>query len=391
MNRSKSPLWRLIVASTMMYFRNKTAIFFSILFPIIFLVVFGFVGQSDTVTIDISYINRSETPPAQQFDQAFGSLILDDNLTDEENESRIFRNNQEILDLYAQEGYNSALEKAKQKLEESDLSAAVLVPPEFGESESGEVAILVDASDQQFAGIVENTVSEILGGFNAVVISQAVGGDIPEPYTASSEPVQSSDLGGVDYLVPGIIAFSVMSLGVFSVSQGFIYLKSSGALRRLHVAPLNPLTFLTAQSVTRLMMTALNVLIMVAIAVLLFSFTVRGTIFEFVLFSIIGAIMFLGMGFAIAGWAKDEDQAAPISNIIFFPMMFLSGTFFPIELFPEWLKPLASILPLTFLADGLREIANLGAHIWDLGPELAGIAIWTVIVYVIAVKVFRWE
>jgi ABC-2 type transport system permease protein len=138
-------------------------------------------------------------------------------------------------------------------------------------------------------------------------------------------------------------------------------------------------------------MTALNVLIMVAIAVLLFSFSIRGTLFEFIAFSIFGAVMFMGMGFAIAGWAKDEDQAAPISNIIFFPMMFLSGTFFPIELFPTWLKPIAEILPLTFLADGLREIANNGKHIWELGPEMAGIVIWTIIVYFIAIKVFRWE
>lgn len=386
-----NPLWRLTVASTKMYFRNRSAIFFSLLFPVIFLVVFGFVGQSDTVTIDFSYINRSETEASQQFDEAFNTLVLDSSLTEEENEARIFKNNEEVLETYEQQGYDAALEKIKSKLEESDLSAAVLVPPDFGIENTGNITIIVDASDQQFAGIVESTVNEILGSFNTAVISQAIGGDVPEPYTASSEPVQSTDLNGVDYLVPGIIAFSVMSLGVFSVSQGFIHLKSSGALRRLHVAPLNPLTFLTAQSITRLLMTALNVLIMVAIAVVLFSFTVRGTIFEFVLFSLIGAIMFLGMGFAIAGWAKDEDQAAPISNIIFFPMMFLSGTFFPIELFPEWLKPIASILPLTFLADGLRQISNLGAHIWDLGPELAGIAVWTIIVYFIAIKVFRWE
>jgi ABC-2 type transport system permease protein len=138
-------------------------------------------------------------------------------------------------------------------------------------------------------------------------------------------------------------------------------------------------------------MTALNIIIMVVIGIVMFGFTVRGDLMEFILFGVLSAIMFLGMGFAIAGWAKDEDQAAPISNIIFFPMMFLSGTFFPRELFPDWLKPVTDFMPLTYVGDGLREIANNGAHIWDLGPQLAGVAAWTVIIYLIAIKIFRWE
>jgi ABC-2 type transport system permease protein len=72
-------------------------------------------------------------------------------------------------------------------------------------------------------------------------------------------------------------------------------------------------------------------------------------------------------------------------------MMFLSGTFFPRELFPEWLKPITDVMPLTYVADGLREIANNGLHIWELTPQLIGIGAWTVIVYLIAVKIFRWE
>jgi ABC-2 type transport system permease protein len=130
---------------------------------------------------------------------------------------------------------------------------------------------------------------------------------------------------------------------------------------------------------------------MIYIAVILFDFTLRGDIFSFMTIAIMGIILFLGFGYAIAGWAKDGNQAAPLSNIIFFPMMFLSGTFFPREAFPEWLIPATEFMPLTYVADALRDIANNGATIFDVGPELLGIVVWTIITYIVAIRVFRWE
>ncbi len=378
------------MASTLMYFRDKTAMFFSFLFPIIFLVIFGFISQNDSITINIAYINQSNTGVSQAFDQALSAQIIDNRLGDEANEVRMFKNDNEVQNVLSEEGYDSARVLIEEKLNQGDLAAAILVPEDFGEKNEGHIVLLVDASNQ-FAGVVEDAVSGILGEFNLEVVARTIDGEVPKPYTHSSESVQPSDLGGVDFVIPGIIAFSVMSLGLFSVSQAFVSYKSSGALRRLQTAPLNPLQFLVAQSITRLLMTALNVLIMVVIAVVLFDFNIRGTLIEFVIFGTLGAVMFLGMGFAIAGWAKNENQAAPITNIIFFPLMFLSGIFFPIEMLPDWLRPVAEILPPAFLADGLREIANNAQHIWELGPQLAGIAIWTIIVYFIAVKIFRWE
>jgi ABC-2 type transport system permease protein len=182
-----------------------------------------------------------------------------------------------------------------------------------------------------------------------------------------------------------------MSLGVFSITEGFIQLKTDGSLRRLQVTPISPISFLIGQSITRLLMTMINVITMVLIGIFMFGFSMQGDIFNFLIVSTMGIILFLGFGYAIAGWAKDGNQAAPLSNIIFFPMMFLSGTFFPRETFPDWLQPITDFMPLTYVADGLREIANNGATVFDLGPELLGISVWTIVVYFIAVKLFRWE
>ena len=99
----------------------------------------------------------------------------------------------------------------------------------------------------------------------------------------------------------------------------------------------------------------------------------------------------LGIGLALGGWARNERQAAPLSNIVTFPMMFLSGTFFPRFLMPEWLQGISGFLPLTPVIDGIRYIVNEGYTITQLGPQLGLMLGWMVVIYFIAFRVFRWE
>jgi ABC-2 type transport system permease protein len=101
--------------------------------------------------------------------------------------------------------------------------------------------------------------------------------------------------------------------------------------------------------------------------------------------------MILGIGLAIGGWAKNERQAAPLANIVVFPMMFLSGTFFPRFLMPEWLQNITNFIPLSPVIDGVRLIATEGKTLIDVAPQLGLVALWGVIVYAIAFRVFRWE
>jgi ABC-2 type transport system permease protein len=98
-----------------------------------------------------------------------------------------------------------------------------------------------------------------------------------------------------------------------------------------------------------------------------------------------------GIGLAIGGWAKNENQAAPLANIVTFPLMFLSGTFFPRFLMPEWLQQASALLPLTPVIDAIRMIITENKHLIDLGPQLGLIALWTVIIYAIAFRTFHWE
>jgi len=101
--------------------------------------------------------------------------------------------------------------------------------------------------------------------------------------------------------------------------------------------------------------------------------------------------MIYGIGLAIGGWAKNERQAAPLGNIIVFPMMFLSGTFFPRFLMPDWLQSASAFLPLTPVIDGIRLILTEGQSLIDVSTQIWQITAWLVVIYVIAFRVFRWE
>ncbi len=380
LNKYFGSLGQLTTASIKMYFRDFTAIFFSIIFPVIFLIVFGFISTQDQLRLDVVYFNEQNTELAQQFDQAFQHAVIDPEASEEENKGKIFK----LSDEY------QSIDEARAALGEGDIHVVFAIPNDFSH-QNGEIKAYIDESETEFGGTAISIVEGFLEGFNTEANIQHTGQEPIKPFVVASQSVASDSLDAIDYVIPGIIGFSIMSLGIFSIAQGFITYKSSGALRRLFVTPVHPFSFLTAQTVTRLIMTVINVIIMLAIAIVMFDFTLVGDFFTFTVVSMIGAIMFLGIGFAIAGWAKNENQAAPIANIVFFPMMFLAGTFFPRELFPGWIQVWSEYLPLSYLTDALRLVANEGAAIYQLGSEMFGMIAWSIVIYIIAVRVFRWE
>jgi ABC-2 type transport system permease protein len=191
--------------------------------------------------------------------------------------------------------------------------------------------------------------------------------------------------------VAGLIGFSIVGLGIFGPVNYFPELKKQGVLRRLHTTPLKVWQFFTSSVISNAVIGLFSIAIMIAVAKLLFNFTIVGSYLELALFIIFGILTIFGIGLAIGGWAKNENQAAPLANIIVFPMLFLSGTFFPRFGMPEWLQKVSAFLPLTPIIDGIRMIATEGRHLWEIGPQLGLIAVWAVIIYAIAFRVFRWE
>ena len=348
------------------YFRDRVAIFFTVAFPLIFLLVFGFTGRNNDVTFHIGLLNQSGSSFSEKF----------------------------VSNLKSQKTYkidNSVtnLSQAKLKMSRSEIDATLILPPGFGDlkngTPTGQARILYDENNAQAAQTLQSVLQGAFEGINSSLVKT------PAPFKVVSQSTNTKGLTKLDYTVSGLIGFSIIGLGIFGPVNYFPQMKKEGVLRRLHITPLRVWQFFISSVLSNALIGLFSIGVMIAVAHWLLHFNIVGNYFELAILLIFGILTIFGIGLAIGGWAKNENQAAPLANIIVFPMLFLSGTFFPRFAMPEWLQHVTAFLPLTPIIDGIRMIATEGKHLTDIGPQLGLMAIWTVIIYAIAFRVFRWE
>ena len=360
-------LWVLTVASTKRYLRDGVALFFTVVFPLIFLIIFGGIfGDQGGPNFSVAMLNSSSTDFSREF-------------IEQTKESEIFT----VEDA-------TGFDDAQEKLGRGELDAIIEIPENFGELDelqrpSGQLKLLYDESDQQLSTAVIGVLSSVIDGINDQFI------DVEPPLSLVAEPIQTANLSAFDYTLAGLIGFSILGLGIFSMANGFASDKKTGALRRMRVAPIQAWHIIISTALNRIIIGLLTVAVMFVVSLVLFDFNMRGDYLNFALFTVIGTVCMFGFGMAVAGWARNENQAAPISNLLAFPMMFLSGAFFPRFLMPEWLQSITDYIPLTPIVDGLRLILTEGQTVLDLGPQLLVIAGWSIVMYLIAFTTFRWE
>jgi ABC-2 type transport system permease protein len=369
MNKSLYTVLTFVRINTRRFFRDRLAIFFSVIFPLIFLFVFGGLqsGNND-ISFKIALINHSSTPFAKQF-------------ISQAEKSKVFKINKQL----------TSLDQAKDKMSRSEIDAAIVLPKEFGQTKpgdttpSGQAEIVYTQNNQQSAAALSSLLEAQFKGINAKFV------DTKAPFTVKQKQLNQRSLSAFDYTFAGLLGFAIMGMGIFGPMNVFPELKKMGILRRLSTTPLRVWQYFLSTMIGQAIIGVISLAIMFVVAIGIFHLKVVGNYFELALFIMFGIIMILGIGLALGGWARNERQVAPLGNIITFPMMFLSGTFFPRYLMPEWLQHVSSFIPLTPVIDGIRLIATEGKHFVDIGPQLGLMAVWLIVIYAIAFRVFRWE
>ncbi len=350
------------------FFRDKIALFFVFLFPLMFLLVFGALNRDEGgISFEVALINKSQSQFATEF-------------VANSKESTSLKLNEEITDI----------EDAKERMGRGELDSIIELPETFGNPNtdglpSGEMIVYYEEANPQTGKTLASALQGELDVINRKLTK------VKDPFVVKTQSTATANLSSFDYVFSGLLGFSLLSLGIFGMANSFPAEKKTGALRRLRVAPIGASQLIFANGLSYLVSGLLSAATMVIAALVIFDFNMRGDYLSLSLFVIISIVMLFGFGLAIGGWAKNENQAAPLSNIVAFPMMFLSGVFFPRFLMPEWLQMVTDYLPLTPVVDGLREITAEGATILDLGPELAIMAGWILVIYFVAIRVFRWE
>jgi ABC-2 type transport system permease protein len=352
-------------ASFKMYYRNRSAIIFSLVLPIALMGIFGFLSKGRGNTLKIGLTDHANSVLSVKLLDALHRV--------------------ESFDVYEGAEDENAVELGK-----GNIDLQVIIPENFGRMEEGRLASSIiqtrfNKAKPQSGQIANMVLVEIISGLDREVTNT------PAVLKVNSVGVTTNDLGFFDFILPGLLSMSIMQLGIFGVAFSFVALKASGALRRIQATPVHPIYFVFAQASVRLLVTLATTTILLICGIYFFGFHMLGSYFSFAFVAVLGILTFLGIGYAIAGWAKDETQVAPVANLIQLPLLLLSGVFFSREGFPTWLRSITDFFPLTYLSHALRTIANEGATLAEIAPDIIGLCVWLVIIYAIAIKLFRWE
>lgn len=355
---------RLALVFMKIFLRDRQMIFFSLFFPVIFMTVFGFVNNSEQDAIRIGVVNESTAQVAEDF---VNELIEDSLFT-------VTTGTEETL---------------RAELIAGDQTMVLLLPSDFdvasAGSDSAEIRVLVDAAQVQQLGMIMPLLEQKL-----IAIERAFR-NIEPMFSIALEDVQARSQRYLDFLLPGLMAFTLMQLAIAGSGFNIVEYRRKGILKRLFVTPIQPKDFIAAIVVARTGIVLIQLTVLILFAVFILDVNIIGNFFAFYLVVLLGTFVFLNIGFCLGSIAKTQQAIGAVGNIVIFPQIFLSGIFYPIESMPALVQPIAYVLPLSFISSGLRDIANEGATLLQIYPSLIGIAVWFVIGFFLATRLFVWK
>ncbi len=355
--------------------RSPSAVVFTLAFPLVFIVAFGFI-KGGPIKLDVGLDPGSDT----------SGMVF-----------RVFRN---VPNINLEKPISS--EEINIKLDRGRIDAIV----KFDSSADGRevVEVITGKASREKGVFVESVLANIVDRYNTTSLTRIVASmdvetkkrammntDIIELKEGKRE---GTEYKSIDFILPGQLGFSILSAGVFGTAFVFFSLRQTMVLKRFFATPIKRMYIILGEAISRLLFQLLGSAFIIILGKYVFGFTLVHGISTFALMlfiASIGLIIFMGFGFVVSGIAKNESVIPIFANIVTLPQMLLCGTFFPVDAFPPWLQNVSKALPLTYLNDALRKVAFEGAGIVDISPQLLVLFIWGVIIYTAAVKFFRWE
>ena len=312
--------------SIKIYFRNKTSMFWSLIFPILLMVIFGFIFGGDSGSYDVYIQDNDRSSLSQDFiDALTGTGALNHKIVSRGENVNLFAN-------------------------ENDVGVILIIPEGFEESvmEGKQVGLKVKVDRSKTSSSI---VLSIVDGVSRAFSEHITG--VERPIYLVPENMVSSKFEFIDFFMPGIIGMTVMTMSLFGTVETNTRYRTNGILKKLATTPLTKAEYISARVIYQLMISFISTAVILLLGIVAFKIVVIPNLYSVVLI-IAGTLTFGGIGMVIARFVKDTESAGTAANAISFPMMFLSGTFFPKESMPIFIQKVAAVLPLTYLNDGLR-------------------------------------
>lgn len=354
----------LLLANMRELIRERMAIFWFFAFPVLFIIMFGsmFGHDGDSQEFEVGLVMEEESVVGHTFYQAFASVPA-------------FKLHQGIRTQEL-----NALEKGERSM--------VVVVPDQAEAllNNNPVSVLVyyDDSRQTSKNVLLPAAEQIINEVERNVTEH------PRLVNIKRQAVQARKLKQIDYLLPGILAMVLMQLGLFGAMR-LVNLREQKILKRLGVTPLPRSLLIGSEVTTRLIMALAQTVSIVVIGYLLFDMTIAGGWVQVIGLVLLGAATFVSLGYALVSFARTEESGQGILQLVQFPMMLLSGIFFPVNVLPGFLQPVIKAIPLTYLGDALRQVMTGATPLYSLNADVGILLAWLAASVVVAVRFFQWE
>ena len=289
---------------------------------------------------------------------------------------------------------------AQEMINAGTLDGAIILPSNFSQSistgQQGAVKILADTKNPIESATVTTTLSTVVNQMSTLMaqqttllthptVSNTTALAMVQPYTV---PIPESS-NYFNFIAPGIMAMTVMMSVMTGLPVAISLEKEIGTMDGMMVAPVNRLSILLGKTMAQTARGLIQGVIILALAIGIFGVTIQGNILLVFALLLLGVFSFVGLGIVITSFTKDQETAQMLMMTLMFPMMFLSGVFFPIQQMPDFMQTVAHFLPLTYAADALRKVMVLGAGIPQISNELIILTVFGIVMIAIALPVFR--
>ena len=354
----------LLVANVKLIYRNRQALFWSLAFPVMFLVILGLsFGDDEGSTTTIGVVDRAQDEVSERLLDELDSLeSIDVELWQDETEAR-------------------------EAVGDDDLYMLLVIPPDLAASvASGRPVSFTLVYDQgsSASGLFLGVVQRYLDQVNLTLAGA------PSLLTLDPQGVLADRLTYLDFLLPGLVAMGIMMASLFGISSAMASYREQRILRRLLVAPVRARDFFGAMVVAYLMLAIVQAVIIFAVGMSVFGISVSGNPGYIAILIIMGNAIFLALGFIVGSVAGSVQAAAGLGNAVSLPMMFLSGVFFPKDGLPDLLREAVEYLPLTPMVDSLRGVVLDSQSILEFPGELALLGAWIVVTTGVALRVLKF-
>jgi ABC-2 type transport system permease protein len=362
-------LMALSLANLRSFIRDRAALFWTLAFPITFVILFGTIFSGSGSDYRLGWVDQDQSQPSTALRAAFAANAP-----------------VELVD--------GTFEESKARMLDGDVDAILVIPRGLAvvidAAHAGQtpdpvnVTIITDPSRSNTALALQQIATGLVMSANL-----QLSGARPL-LSVAPETLQTQRLNSVSFFVPSILGMALMQLGVFAAIP-LVQQREKLILKRLNATPLPRWALVGSNVVVRLLIAAAQTALILGIGFAVLGVEVSGNWPLIVAFVALGALTFTSIGYVIASFAKTEEAANGMTSIVQFPLMFLSGIFFPLEVMPDWLRGVATFMPLTYLGDALRQTMVGGTAFQPLPIDALVLGGWLVVTLAISARFFRWQ